>query len=83
MQTNMVCPWRPTALKIAVSFCMLGAIASEAAAQQPTKAQENALRSACRKDFIAHCSKVKPSGPAHWLVCSAMPPLCPRHAERQ
>jgi Cysteine rich repeat len=68
MQTNMVCPWRPTALKIAVSFCMLGAIASEAAAQQPTKAQENALRSACRKDFIAHCSKVKPSGPAA-LAC--------------
>jgi hypothetical protein len=68
MQTNMVCPWRPTALKIAVSFCVLGAIASEAAAQQPTKAQENALRSACRKDFIAHCSKVKPSGPAA-LAC--------------
>src|SRR5262245_23519448 len=68
MQTNMVCPWRPTALKIAVSFCVLGAIASEAAAQQPTKAQENALRSACRKDFIAHCSKVRPSGPAA-LAC--------------
>jgi hypothetical protein len=39
-----------------------------AAAQQPTKAQENALRSACRKDFMAHCSGVKPTGSAA-LAC--------------
>jgi Cysteine rich repeat len=60
----MACPCRHTALQIAVSLCVLGATVGQAAAQQPTKAQENALRSACRNDFMAHCSKVKPSGPA-------------------
>jgi hypothetical protein len=67
MQTNMA--WaRLATLKIAVSLCVLGAMVGAAAAQQPTKAQENALRSACRKDFMSHCSGVKPSGSAA-LAC--------------
>ena len=68
MQGNMTCPCRRTVLQIAVSLCVLGAIVGQASAQQPTKAQENALRAACRSDFMAHCSKVKPSGNAA-LAC--------------
>ena len=64
----MTCPRRHTALKIVMSLGLLGAIVSQAAAQQPTKGQANALRSACRKDFMAHCSNVNPSGPAA-LTC--------------
>jgi hypothetical protein len=67
MQAHMTCSCRPTMLKIAVSLCVLGAIVSEAAAQRPTKAQENALRSACSRDYMSHCSKIKP-GPAG-LAC--------------
>ena len=67
MQTNMA--WaRLATLKIAVSLCILGATVGPSAAQQPTKAQQDALRSACRKDFMAHCSGVKPSGSAA-LAC--------------
>jgi Cysteine rich repeat len=61
---NKACPCRHIAVQIAVSLCVLGATAGLAAAQQPTKSQQNTLRSACRNDFMAHCSKVKPSGPA-------------------
>jgi hypothetical protein len=52
-----------TALHIVVFLCALGASAAPAAAQQPTKAQQNALRSACMNDYMAHCSKVNPNGP--------------------
>src|SRR5215469_2288438 len=48
--------------------CALGATAGPAAAQQPTAAQKNALRSACMSDFMAHCSKVNPNGPGA-LAC--------------
>ena len=51
-------------LTIAVSMSVLCAIVGPAAAQQPTKAQENALRSACSSDFRSYCSGVKPSGGA-------------------
>src|SRR5580693_3164337 len=34
----------------------------QAAAQQPTEAQRDAIRAACRSDFIAHCSGVQPGG---------------------
>jgi hypothetical protein len=64
MQGNVACSCRRTVLQMAVSLGVLGAIMGQAGAQQPTKAQENALRSACRSDFMAHCSRVKPSGPA-------------------
>src|SRR3954447_6726290 len=62
MQANMTRPCRPIALKIAVSLCVLGAILGDA--QQPTKAQEAAIRSACQEDFASHCSGVKPGGSA-------------------
>ena len=35
-----------------------------AAAQQPTAAQQNAIKSACRNDFMAQCSGVQPGGQA-------------------
>src|SRR6476661_7927719 len=65
----MTCLRRHTqVLKIVLSLYVLGLVVSEAAAQQPTKGQTNTLRSACRNDFIAHCSNVKPSGSAA-LTC--------------
>lgn len=67
MQTNMTCA-RLATLKVALSLCLLGAMVGAAAAQQPTKAQQDALRSACRKDFMSYCSKVKPTGSAA-LAC--------------
>jgi hypothetical protein len=42
--------------------------ASAAFAQQPTKAQADAIRSSCRSDFMSHCSGVKPGG-AEALTC--------------
>ena len=62
MQANMTRPCRPIALKVAVSLCVLGAIVGDA--QQPAKAQEAAIRSACQADFASHCSGVKPGGSA-------------------
>ena len=38
------------------------AAATSAFAQAPTEAQKSAIRSACRSDFIAHCSSVTPGG---------------------
>jgi hypothetical protein len=32
------------------------------AAQEPTEAERDAIRSACRSDFMAHCSSVQPGG---------------------
>jgi Cysteine rich repeat len=46
------------ALSIAATF----AAAMPAFAQAPTDAQRSAIRSACRSDFIAHCSSVQPGG---------------------
>src|SRR3954469_14924387 len=40
----------------------LFATAAGAVAQAPTEAQKSAIRSACRSDFIAHCSSVTPGG---------------------
>jgi pyruvate/2-oxoglutarate dehydrogenase complex dihydrolipoamide acyltransferase (E2) component len=37
---------------------------SEAGAQAPTTAQKNAIRAACRSDYMAHCSSVPPGGRA-------------------
>jgi len=63
MQANKAYPCPRTALHMVVFLCALGATAGPAAAQQPTAAQKNALRSACTNDFMAHCSKVNPNGP--------------------
>jgi hypothetical protein len=35
---------------------------NQAAAQQPTQAQRDAIRSSCRSDFMANCSGVQPGG---------------------
>ena len=34
----------------------------QAAAQQPTQAERDAIRASCRSDFIAHCAGVEPGG---------------------
>jgi hypothetical protein len=39
-------------------------MASPALSQAPTDAQRSAIRSACRSDYIAHCSSVPPGGMA-------------------
>ncbi|MBR0840807.1 hypothetical protein JQ607_11465 [Bradyrhizobium liaoningense] len=48
----------PKALLAAALF----AVAAPAFAQTPTDAQKSAMRSACRSDFMAHCSSVTPGG---------------------
>ncbi len=45
-----------------VGFLSVLCLAAGAQAQQPTDAQRNAVRSACRSDFIAQCSGVTPGG---------------------
>jgi len=46
------------ALTVAATF----SLAMPAFSQAPTDAQRSAIRSACRSDFIAHCSSVRPGG---------------------
>lgn len=46
----------------ALLAAMLFATATSAFAQAPTEAQKSAMRSACRSDFMAHCSSVTPGG---------------------
>ncbi|TDQ34324.1 hypothetical protein DEV91_10355 [Phyllobacterium brassicacearum] len=46
------------------ALCMVGLFAGAALAQQPTPAQQNAIKSACRSDFMAQCSGVQPGGQA-------------------
>ncbi|TCR85926.1 growth hormone receptor binding protein [Rhizobium sp. BK376] len=44
------------------AFFITSVLAGAAIAQQPTEEQRSAIRSACRSDFIAQCSSVKPGG---------------------
>ena len=60
MEANMSCRYRPIALKIAMSLCVLGAVVGDA--RQPTNAQESAIRAACPEDFAKYCAGVKPGG---------------------
>lgn len=46
----------------ALLVAALFATATGAYAQAPTDAQKSAIRSACRSDFMAHCSSVTPGG---------------------
>ena len=48
----------------AVMTGLVLAIANSALAQQPTAAQQSAIRSACRSDFQAVCTGVEPGGSA-------------------
>ncbi len=49
-------------MRNALLAAILFATAAGAFAQAPTEAQKSAIRSACRSDFIAHCSSVTPGG---------------------
>ncbi len=46
------------------ALCVIGLFAGAALAQQPTAAQQSAIKSACRSDFMAQCSGVQPGGQA-------------------
>ncbi|MBO9127414.1 MULTISPECIES: hypothetical protein [unclassified Rhizobium] len=52
----------PTTNIFIVGLFSVLCFAAGAQAQQPTDAQRNAVRSACRSDFIAQCSGVTPGG---------------------
>lgn len=58
---------RKSWLPILTVFLGLG-IVNSALAQQPSQAQQNAVRSACRSDYMAHCSSV-PTGGKQALDC--------------
>jgi hypothetical protein len=51
-----------TSTRNALLVATLFATATGAFAQAPTEAQKSAIRSACRSDFMAHCSSVTPGG---------------------
>lgn len=69
--TNDALPRRRTGIRarnILSAACIIGLFAGTALAQQPTAAQQNAIKSACRNDFMAQCSGVQPGGQAA-LTC--------------
>jgi hypothetical protein len=45
-----------------VAGCFIALTLTPAAAQQPTQAQRDAVRAACRSDFMANCASVQPGG---------------------
>jgi hypothetical protein len=45
-----------------VASCFIAATLAPTAAQQPTQAQRDAVRVACRSDFMANCARVQPGG---------------------
>jgi hypothetical protein len=45
-----------------VASYLLAATLAPTAAQQPTQAQRDAVRAACRSDFMANCAGVQPGG---------------------
>ncbi|MDL2401851.1 hypothetical protein [Rhizobium mayense] len=47
---------------LCTSLCVLSLFVGVAHSQQPSAAQRNAIKSACRSDFIAQCSGVSPGG---------------------
>jgi len=47
---------------LAFAGLMLALLYDQTAAQQPTEAQRDAIRAACRSDFMANCSGVQPGG---------------------
>lgn len=53
---------RMTGAAAAVSIALALTLASDAAAGQPTAAQQSAIRSACRGDYPHVCSGVEPGG---------------------
>src|ERR1043165_3228715 len=51
-----------TSLRSFLLTGLLVAACTPAAAQNPTAVQRDAIRSACRSDFLAHCASVQPGG---------------------
>ena len=47
---------------LAFAGSLLALLHDQAAAQQPTEAQRDAIRAACRSDFMTNCSGVQPGG---------------------
>jgi hypothetical protein len=47
---------------LAVAGLLLALLPNQVFAQQPTQAQRDAIRAACRADFMANCSGVQPGG---------------------
>ena len=47
---------------LAFTGLLLVLLHDQAAAQKPTEAQRDAIRAACRSDFMANCSGVQPGG---------------------
>ena len=45
-----------------VAGCFIALTLAPTAAQQPTQAQRDAVRGACRSDFMANCAGVQPGG---------------------
>jgi hypothetical protein len=45
-----------------VAGCLVALTLTPTAAQQPTQAQRDAIRAACRSDFMANCASVQPGG---------------------
>jgi hypothetical protein len=64
MALNVRIGWSTALSLFAAGFLL----SIDSAAAQPTQAQQNALRSNCRSDFMANCSSVKPGG-AEALQC--------------
>jgi hypothetical protein len=68
---------RPAAL-FAVVATGLTVLIDPAAGQQPTTAQRDAIRSACRSDYEAHCASVPPGGkPSFMCLQKNMASLSP------
>src|SRR5204863_8244209 len=65
----MLDTFRRDATLCALMAALMLAVATPCFAQ-PTEAQKEAVKSACRSDFIAHCSSVQPGGEAA-LQCLA------------
>lgn len=55
-------------IKAAILFAAAGLAIGPALAQQPTQAQANAIKQACRADYQAHCADV-PTGGSAALAC--------------
>lgn len=71
---------RRDAALCALLTAAIAAIATPSFAQGPSEAQKAAVKSACRNDYIAHCSSVPPGGEAA-LQClarnmSSLSPSC-------
>jgi hypothetical protein len=57
------------AAQIALLIAMAVGAAGEALAQQPSQAQVNAIRQACRADFKKHCARVSPNNSTRAMAC--------------